>query len=254
MHKLNRYLILILMTTVILMPVTAKADNPNVYIQDDADLLTDQEEADLREYLETLNPEVNYVAATSESEEYGTDTHDMLRGYYTQKYDTSEDGIAFIIDMYNREVYISGYGDAKKWISNADCLDITDNIYNYASYEEYYTCMVKAFQQADILVNKGFILRPMRFIVSALVAIVLGFLGTFIFAISGRATSQSASDKAVAALMAGATIAGTAVVFDSRKTKHQSSGSSSSGGGWDSGGGGGGFSGGSDSSGGGHSF
>ena len=95
----------------------------------------------------------------------------------------------------------------------------------------------------------------MRYIVAALLSIVFGFLLTFFWAMSeNRKASARATDRMAAAVIAGAAIGASAVIYDSKRTKHVSD-SGSSGGGWSGGGssGGGGFSGGS-SSGGGHSF
>ena len=46
--------------------------------------------------------------------------------------------INFIIDMNNREIYMSGYGEAQNKITNGDCYDITDNSYTYAKNGDYY--------------------------------------------------------------------------------------------------------------------
>ena len=132
--------------------------------------------------------------------------------------------------------------------------DITDNIYRYATKGDYKTCIIKAFNQADTLTNKGFILRPMRIIVSFLLAIIIGFLVTFFRAMLERSKVKM-DGKGAEILMAGAAIAGTAAIYDTRRVRRSQNSSSGghSGGGF-SGGGGGGFSGGGGHSGGGHSF
>jgi uncharacterized protein len=194
------------------------------------------------------------VAVTNDSAEYSSNVDGKLESYYSSHYSNNSDGIAFIIDMYDREVYISGYGEISGRIKNDDATDITDNIYRYASKGDYYSCIYNAFVQADTLVNKGMILRPMRIIVSLLIAIILGFLGTFIAAMLERSHVEY-SDGAAQILMTGATIAGTAVIYDTRRVRrssdtgvHSSGGYSGGGGGFSGGGGGGGH------SGGGHSF
>ena len=106
----------------LMVPITAQASADNIYIADDANLLSDTEEADLRSYLETLSPATKYVVATSDNNDYGVTEADKLDAYFTSVYSNYDDGVAFIIDMQNREIYISGYGRYWKDISDADAL------------------------------------------------------------------------------------------------------------------------------------
>ena len=252
MQGIKKFILTIVVIATIFVPLEVSAKSNNVNIIDEANLLSNQEEAQLQEYLESLNSEINYVVATTDTSDYG-DVDSKLYHYYILEYPESADGVAFIIDMYNREVYISGYGSIAKEIRNSDALDITDNIYRYATKGDYYNCIYKAFVQANTLVNDGYILRPMRIIVSLLVAIILGFFGTFIWAIVERSNVDMSSSTSQI-LMTGATIAGTAAIYDTKRVRRSSdSGGGHSGGGF-SGGGGGGFSGGGGHSGGGHSF
>lgn len=256
MREIKKTLLGLVAAVMLFSPIKAQAAAENIYITDDAYLLTDEEVQDIEAYLETLNPETKYVIATSDNSDYGYDADSKLEHYYTKLYSNYDDGIGFIIDMENREIYISGYGKYQKSISNADALDITDNIYRYASRGDYYTCIMKAFEQADTLTNKGFILRPMRIIVALLLAIVLGFLITFFIAMEERASAKAAfknSDAMV--IMAGASIVGTAAVYNTRKVRRASDSGGSGGHSGGFSGGGGGFSGGGGGhSGGGHSF
>ena len=257
MREIKKILLGIVAVVLLLSPIKAEAASDNIYITDDAYLMTDEEVQEIEAYLETLNPETNYVVATSDNDEYGNDPDSKLEHYYTTLYSNYDDGVAFIIDMENREIYISGYGKYQKSISNADALDITDNIYTYASKGDYCTCIIKAFQQADALTNKGFILRPMRVIVALLLSIVIGFLLTFFIAMEERASAKAAfKDSSAMVIMAGASIVGSAAVYDTKRVRRvsESSGGGHSGGGFS--GGGGGFSGGGGGghSGGGHSF
>lgn len=246
MLKIRKIFLLMVAMLILALPINAKAATSNVNVIDDAGLLTEDEITKLQDYLQTLNTDINYMVVLSDSNEYGYDPDSIINSYYTSVYSNYDDGIGFIIDMYNREIYIAGYGKCQKSISNADALDITDNVYIYASKGDYYGCIYNAFLQADTLVNKGFILRPMRYIVSLLLAIVLGFLATFFLAMLERSKVKYDSN-ASQIVLTGATIAGTAAVYDTIRRRHVES--SSSGGHYS----GGGFSGGGGHSGGGHS-
>ena len=245
-----RKIILGLMTAVLLFtPINVHAAASNIYIADDADILTDDDESEVLEYLETLSSDTKYVVATTSENSIDT-TDEKLFEYYTAQYSNYDDGVAFIIDMDERVIWMSGYGKYEKSISDADATDITDNIYRYATKGDYKTCIIKAFNQADTLTNKGFILRPMRIIVSFLLAIIIGFLFSFFMAMSERSRVKM-DGKGAEILLAGAAIAGTAAIYDTRRVRRSQNTSSGShhGGGFS--GGGGGFSGGGGHSGGG---
>ena len=271
MRKIKGLLLSFLFLFLLVVPFMAEAAASNIFIGDNAELLSDQEEQELESYLSTLKADYKYVVITDASGENGDDADSRLAYYYDNTFSRYDDGIAFIIDMYSREIYIEAFGDIQGRIKDSDSYDITDNVYTYASRGDYYTCIRKAFKQADTLVNQGFILRPMRYIVSLLLAIVIGFLFAFYMAMLERSKSKY-KDGTAQILMTGAAIAATAAVYDTRKIRKSSddgghhgghSGGFSSGGfsgggfsgGGSSGGGfsGGGFSGGGHS-GGGHSF
>lgn len=224
-----------ILVALVALPLNVEASNDNVFVVDDANLLTKEEIADLEDYLDSLNSDVNYLAVTSDTSDYGKNADARLESYYTSIFAGESDGVAFIIDMYDREIVLAGYGDIDGKISNADALDISDNTYTYASKQEYYNCFYKAFYQADAIINKGFILRPMRIIVAFLISLLLGYLGTFIFAILER-SKEELPDSTAEIIMAGAAIAGSATIYDTKKILKQtsSSGSSHSGGGYHS--------------------
>ena len=252
MREIRHFIVALIALVILCIPMEAVAAESasNVCIIDDADLLTDDEYAKLEDYLESLNSDINYMAVTCDNEDYGYNTDDIIDSYFTSVYSNYDDGIGFIIDMYNREIYIVGYGQCQKRISNADAIDITDNVYRFASKGDYYGCISNAFLQADNLVNRGFILRPMKYIISLLLAIVLGFLFTFFFAVLERSQVKFDTNSAQI-VMTGATIVGSAAVYDTIRRRHVEA--SSSGGGFSGGGSSGGSSGGGHS-GGGHSF
>jgi uncharacterized protein len=251
MREIKKLFLVIISLAFLFTPVTALAASSNYYIEDEADLLSDQEEAQLSEYFASLSTDYKYYVVTTYSS--GSNTDSKLESYYTSVYSSYDSGVAFIIDMNNREIYMSGYGEAQNKITNGDCYDITDNSYTYAKNGDYYNCIYKSFSQADTLLNHGFILRPMRYIVSLMVATILGFLLTFFRAMFER--NEKRKSCAPEILLAGA-IAGTSSIFDTQRVRRSSDSGRSSGGGF-SGGGGGGFSGGGGGgghSGGGHSF
>lgn len=256
--------VFIVFALVFIFPLSVSAATDNVKIVDDAGILTNEETENLKEYLETLDGSINYLVVTTDDREKGDSALTKLDNYYRQEFDAYEDGIAFIVDMDTRRIEIQGRNSLQYSLDSGDCTDITDNVYRYASDGDYYNCIYHAFREADLVANYEFVFRPMRIIVSLLIAIIIGFLGTFLKAMADR--SKENEIKGVPEMfLVGATFKGLANVYDSKKRRvpeqsHYSGGSSggyhSSGGGFSSGGGGGFSSGGGGGgfSSGGHSF
>ena len=232
---------------VFIFPLTVAAASSNVKVVDDAGILTNEETEELEEYLESLDGTVNYLVVTCDDRAMGSSALEKLDNYYRQEFDAYEDGIAFIVDMDTRRIELQGRNSLQYSLDSGDCTDITDNVYRYASDGDYYNCIYHAFREADLVANYEFVLRPMRIIVSLLIAIIIGFLGTFLKAMADR--SKENEIKGVPEMfLVGATFKGLANVYDSKKRRvpeqsHYSGGSSggyhSSGGGFSSGGGGG---------------
>lgn len=236
------------------LPVTANAAD-NVTIKDGAELLSKSEEADLEKQLSSYNTDKNYLIVTENDYESGySSMHSEMDFQYNNIYSANEDGIAFIINMKDRQLYMGGFGKCSHELRSGDAVDITDNVYRYAKDGDYYSCLSRAFSEADTILNNGAIFRPLRYIVSILFGFLFGFLIMFFVVIISRTTNRSKTgqpDKISAAVISSAVITGaiTGGLINKTVTKHYSSSSSSSsgGGGASSGGGGG-------SSGGGHGF
>ena len=216
-----------------------------VYINDEADLLTDTEEQQL---LEKMKPITEYggVAFVS-NDEYTSSSSDLAESMFRQ-YFGRHSGSVFLIDMYKRNLYIFSDGEIYRTITKSYANTITDNVYTHASYKDYYTCAAKAFEQMNVLLEGGKIARPMKVITNILLAIIISILLNYALVIFTRRRRVDASDVAVAAITTFAAASVGDAVFKSQERKRIESSSGGGGGGF--GGGGGGSSGG----GGGHSF
>lgn len=220
-----------------------------IWISDEADLLTDEEESQLADVME---PITNYGSVgfytTNDNSSYNTKS--LAEETYYRNFG-NESGMLFVIDMDMRNIYIACDGTIYKYITTGKANTIADNVYRYASDGDYFGCAKSVFQQAYTVLDGGRIAEPMKYASNAVLAVMLGMLLCFWFVIL-----NSRIHKASAAEM----LQGAASNVDIRVLKGRlthttktydppssSSGGSSGGGG---GGGGGGFSGG----GGGHSF
>ncbi|MCF0135596.1 MAG: TPM domain-containing protein [Lachnospiraceae bacterium] len=238
---------------------TNAATGYGVYIDDQADLLTEEEEASLAAAMRAVTGYGNVIFLT-------TDYNRTSAGSYAKDYIYTNFGNAsgalFLIDMDNREIYLCCEGAISKIITNSYCNSITDNIYTYATDGDYLGCAKGAFSQVYTLMEGGRIAQPMKYISLALFSMAAAVLINFLVLVSSRnnfnyRAKKSANFNVQPGSSAGTAdglnpivpaILGTALISSHIRTVSSSDGGGSSSGG--GGGGGGGFSG----SGGGHSF
>ncbi len=221
----------------------------DVIIEDDADLLTEGEEDSLASLMMDITAYGNVAFKTIDENDYTTERY--ISNYYEEVFGSSS-GIVFMIDMDNRNIWIYCDGDIYDVITSSYADTITDNVYEYASYEEYYICAYEAFSQALTLLEGNKIAQPMKYISNAVLALVLALMINYFVV---RAMSRSVKPGKKELLdstrhkyeLANAE---TEFVNTTRTYSPRSSGGGSSGGGGGRSGGGGGRSGG----GGGHRF
>ena len=227
-------------------PLAETNNRYQVIIEDDADLLTAEEETKLKDKMYKLSEYGNIIFKSIN--ENNTTTESYARNYYHENFST-ESGSVFLIDMHNRNIYIFSDGANYNTITNSKALIITDNVYQYATNQEYYTCAEEAFSQMESLLAGQKIAEPMRHTSNAVIAIVLAFFINFFIVLGAsriKKAEQSEIIKNCAISFSVSNIVGNLVGTHSVYSPISDSGGSSGGGG----GGGGGSSGG----GGGHSF
>ncbi len=177
---------------------TNPATGYEIVIEDDANLLTSADISNLTDIMTSLSEFGNIVLKTtfinsSTAKQYA---HDV---YYARFGD--ESGCLFLIDLQNRKIYIHTDGEFRNTITDSKALTITDNIYTYASSGDYGLCAYNAFEQMATLLEGHNIPEPMKYTCAALVAIVCGYLITFMYIFKNsriqKAPAQEIIDKAV---------------------------------------------------------
>ena len=138
----SRIIILFVILLFVFLPVRAKdtvvtENGYQIVIRDDAGLLSDSEEKKL---IEDMRPITEYgnVAFVSGSV-YNMETSTYAKQVYKQLFGETS-GMVFVIDMGNRNIWIYSQDDVYKVINRGYANTITDNVYRYASREEYYAC------------------------------------------------------------------------------------------------------------------
>jgi len=244
----NKRILLLLSLLLLCAAVAFAGAETQPLIRDDADLLTDEEEARLRE---TMAPICEFGTpvfwSTTESGSYRRKAENY---YYSNL--GNESGALFVVDMDQRQLTLLTNGEIRRTVTDGDSTSIVDNVYRLASFGDYAACADKVFSQVSSLLRGGRIARPMKLVSNALLALALSLSLVYLY-ISWRYETRpktgrvraaipvtAASAAAFTALMTG----GRAIMTKQRKTNISSSGGGHGGGFSGGGGGGGGFSGG----------
>ena len=148
-------------------------------ISDDADLLTDDEEAKLFDVMQPVTAYGNIAFKSVASGKNPTTADAFAKSYYQDTFGLT-DGAVFLIDMDNRKIYIYCQDAFYQTITSSRSETITDNVYKYASRGEYYECAAEAFREINTLIEGGKIAQPMKYASNALLALILALLINFV--------------------------------------------------------------------------
>ena len=221
-------------------------------IEDDAHLLTENEIKDLKEKMIPLLEYGNIAFKSITLNDKGS-TNNYASNYYHSNFN-KESGSLLLIDMDQRNVYIFSDGHNYNVITRNKAYIITDNIYSYASREEYYKCAFEAFDQMNTLLEGRKILEPMRYISNALISITIGSFIAFYIAIKMTQIKKVKDIELLNCINSHLIISNIDANKSGTHRVYSPQSDSGSSGGGSSGGGGGGGGGGSSGGGGGHSF
>lgn len=145
-------------------------------VEDGATLLTEEQRQELMEVMKTITAYGNVSFVTLRRNNSSTES--FARYYYIGRFGT-ESGTVFVIDMDNRMLWIHSDGDVYKVITTAYAETVTDNVYRYASQEDYYGCAREAFEEIAALLEGQKIAQPMKYISNGLLAVILALLADF---------------------------------------------------------------------------
>lgn len=220
----------------------------SLLLDDGADFFTPEQEELLTAQMEEITEFCNVAVVTTTYSGGYSSTENYTVAYYENWFGSGTNGVIFVIDFDKREIYLVSEGSARKTISNSRAYTITDNTYTYATDGDYYSCTSKTLEQVNILMQGGRIAQPMRYICSALLALILALLINYFIVMFLSRSRKADVNKVLEGTYTSVNLSDASAVFrnQTRTYSPQSSGGGHSGGG--GGGGGGGH------SGGGHSF
>ena len=243
---LKKSLLLVLGVLIIctFLPAVSVLAANQLFVEDNADILTPDEEARLIRDYSAITEYMGAAFVTTDAASAGTSA--FAEDYAISHYGNSP-AVIFVIDMYDRELYIYSNGTALKTITRADARAITDNVYKSASRGDYYECADRTFSQILGKCRGERLARPVKHITNALIAVLCGILLNYYLTVYSRIPDPEPRTKGDVnvsvtrqmASMPGISLALPIVLSSVKHYKNRSSGGSGGGGGGHSGGGGG---------------
>lgn len=218
-----------------------------VYIDDDSELMTREEREALEEQLSELTVYGNMVFLDT-----GYHSYSDARKYAEARYRDlcgMEPGVVFLIDMYNREIWLAATGSPRNKLTSAICYEITDKTYLYATAGDYYACASATFAEVQHILEGGYLFPVMRILISLFLSLIAALIINLIRLVSSRTIPSKQKNSPTLYGIFRKKRSHKEIYKTVKKRYHQGSSGGSGGGGSSSGGGGGGG-----FSGGGHSF
>lgn len=141
MKKLLRKLLLLTIALTFAGSSSAFAEaEGNVY--DEASLLSESERSGLSESITQLQETSGWnVYAVTTEDAQGKSAMAYADDFFDEHSPEQEDGVVTLIDMDNREIYISTSGEAIRYLTDDRIEHILDAAYGYASEADYGNCL-----------------------------------------------------------------------------------------------------------------
>ena len=168
----------------------------HVIIEDDADLLTDEQEADLKKQMTVLSEYGNVLFKSINENNFGS-AGSYANYYYHTYFPNYTSGAVFLIDMDTRHIYLFMDGNIRKLVGDSKAYSITDNTFRYATNGDYYSCASVSFSQLKDVIEGRKIAEPMRYASNIVIAITMAFLINFLYVISKSGIAKASAKEIV---------------------------------------------------------
>ena len=136
MKKIKLFFMCLCLCSGLFMGINTSAQS--TYVFDQADLLTAAEEEELGSYAEVLTDvwKMKFAIVTTDDAE-GKSSREYADDFYDALY-PEEDGVLYLIDMDNREIYVSTCGLAIRYLTDERIETILDEAFTYVAEADYY--------------------------------------------------------------------------------------------------------------------
>lgn len=162
------------------------ANGNRLIIDDQAGYFSSSEVSSLQSLMEEITEYCNVAVVTTTNHNCRS-TRDFAGTYFEDCFGSRTSGTIFVIDRYLNEIFLYSDGAARRTITDSKAYSITDNTYIYATRShnyDYYTCSYKTMEQVLTLMRGHRIAEPMKYICSALLAIIVALIVNYIVLIS----------------------------------------------------------------------
>lgn len=153
---MRKYLFMILVCVCACFLPTADiaAETVQETVYDNAGILTDQEEELLREYAGKYEKYDITAIFLTVDDACGKSSMTYSDDFYDEVIDRT-DGVLYMIDMDNRNIYINTVGKCIDQLTDAKIEKILDASYQLASEKEYFSCLERMHQKAYAVIKKA---------------------------------------------------------------------------------------------------
>lgn len=136
-----------------LQPAYAAAEDSKVV--DDADLLSYDEEQEIQSLLDEFAGESGWTLFAVTTDDANGMTSEEYADDYVDQNAFEENGVCFLIDMDNREIYMSTTGSAIRILTDHRIDSIMDDSYEYAGDGEYAKCFETMIRETEDSFHEG---------------------------------------------------------------------------------------------------
>lgn len=125
-------------------------------VTDGAELLTDTEESALSESISALEEKTGWdIFAVSTAYAEGKSAEAYADDFFDMNTEETASGVVLLIDMDNREVYISTCGEAICYLTDSRIEALLDDCYSEVVDEEYFDCFETMLYDVEYYYDKG---------------------------------------------------------------------------------------------------
>lgn len=136
-----------------LRPAYAAAEDSKVV--DDADLLSYDEEQEIQSMLDEFAEESGWTLFAVTTDDANGMTSEEYADDFVDQNALEENGVCFLIDMDNREIYMSTTGSAIRILTDHRIDSIMDDSYEYAGDGEYAKCFETMIRETEDSFHEG---------------------------------------------------------------------------------------------------
>lgn len=136
-----------------LQPAYAAAEDSKVV--DDADLLSYDEEQEIQSMLDEFAEESGWTLFAVTTDDANGMTSEEYADDFVDQNALEENGVCFLIDMDNREIYMSTTGSAIRILTDHRIDSIMDDSYEYAGDGEYVKCFETMIRETEDSFHEG---------------------------------------------------------------------------------------------------